>query len=112
MVLIYHQNHIVEEVSKLGDGELNLGSELGVTSRRLDLVVLVSNGSEWLEVRVSEDDMGLLDISKGGARGLSLANLGETAVQKSRSHKHAVLSTVIRNELKNTSGGHFFVITV
>jgi hypothetical protein len=56
------ENHIVEEVTELRNGELNLLSESSRSGLHTDLVVLITDCGERLKVSVHEQNMRTLDI--------------------------------------------------
>jgi hypothetical protein len=107
------ENHVVEEVPKLRNRELNIRVQASSTRLHGDFVILKANRGERFEMRIHEEDVRTLDIHERRRRILDLRVLGahtldlqKTLVQQGRSHEHAVLFTIIGNKLEDTSRRH------
>lgn len=61
-------NHVGEEITELGNAELDSSVELRGTGIGADFVVFHADGGERLEVAVHEEDMGPLEVDEGRGR--------------------------------------------
>jgi hypothetical protein len=105
-------NHIVEEISKLGNGETDGVAKLGRSLLGSNSVILVTDSREGLEVRIYEKNVRALDINeRGSGIRVSLLRAGahdilNSLIKQFSSHDHAVCFTVICDKLEHTAGGH------
>lgn len=90
-------NHIVEEITELGDRELHLRAERRAVGN--NLVVFETHSSERLEMGVHENDVSLFDISERRERVrhvlASFANGRQTTRKRLSGHKHLILLSVV-----------------
>lgn len=110
---LHAQNHIGEEITELGDAELHLRTELDGTSTGVDLVILITDRYERLKVSISKEYVSTLNVQKSGGivpySRLSTAvsaDSFETGTKHLRCHKHAILLTIVGNEVEYSAGGH------
>lgn len=102
-------DHVVEEIAELGDGEGHASAEDGLAGLGADLVVLVTDRSEGLEVGVDEENVSSLDVTE---RGSDVGFAGSLAgahhflnplVEEHGGHDHSVGLAVVGNEFEDTS---------
>lgn len=111
------ENHVVEEVTLLGNGEGNRAAEGGIAGVDLNLSVLISDSSEGTEVSVNKQNVRLLNIQKRGEfltirvtlRDTECRNFLNAAVKHISGHNHLIGLAIIDHQSKNTSGSHCVV---
>lgn len=106
-----HQ-HIGEEITELGDAELDASAPLCVTGVCADSVVLVTESGERLEVGVHIQDVSPLNVNQRGGRiresllGTHTHYILNPGVQQFCGHDHAICLAVIGYELKHCTCSH------
>lgn len=106
-------NHVIKEITELRDRILNSRTICGATRLCADLVIFISNGREWLKMRIDKQDVSALYVDerrcgvRTGVGGRTHAhNVLNALVEQFCGHDHAIGLAVVGNEFENTSCRH------